>query len=80
MSGQDQAYQVEAQTAQVEEEYRLEEKRENKAMDAKLLAPKFNVNPRLSAQTLSNQLTTRSAQLCQTSPPKPSRPRSSSSR
>jgi hypothetical protein len=44
MSGQAQAAQVEAQAAQVEDEYHLEEKRERKAMDAKLLAPKFNAN------------------------------------
>ena len=53
MSGQAQADQVEAQAAQVEQEYHREEKRESKAMDSKLLAPKFNANPRLSAQVLS---------------------------
>jgi hypothetical protein len=36
MSDQAQADQVEAQNAQVEQEYRREEKRENKAMDSKL--------------------------------------------
>ena len=36
MSVQAQADQVEAQNAQVEQEYRREEKRENKAMDSKL--------------------------------------------
>ena len=40
MSAQAQADQVEAQAAQVEEEYRREENRESKAMDSKLLAPK----------------------------------------
>ena len=35
MSDQAQADQVEAQNAQVEQEYRREEKRENKAMDSK---------------------------------------------
>jgi hypothetical protein len=56
MSGQAQADQAEAQAAQVEQEYRLEEKRENKAMDAKLLASKFNVNPRLSVQAFSKSI------------------------
>ena len=41
MSGQAQADQVETQAAQVEEEYRREEKHENKTMDAKFLTPKF---------------------------------------
>jgi hypothetical protein len=45
MSAQAQADQVEAQAAQVEQEYRREEKRESKAMDSKLLALK-----RVSAQ------------------------------
>ena len=56
MSGQAQADQVEAQAAQVEQEYRREEKRESKAMDSKLLASKFNVNPRLSAQAFSKAI------------------------
>jgi hypothetical protein len=38
------AAQDECQTAQVELEYRREEKRENEAMDAKLVVPKFNPN------------------------------------
>jgi hypothetical protein len=42
MSVQTETAQVEAQAAQVEQEYRREEKRENKAMDDKLLAPEFN--------------------------------------
>jgi hypothetical protein len=53
MSGQAQADQVGDQAAQVEQEYRREDKRESKAMDAKFLAPKFNANPRLSAQVFS---------------------------
>ncbi len=42
MSAEAEVVQAEAQAAQVELEYRREEKRENKAMDAKLVAPKFN--------------------------------------
>ena len=49
MSGQ-------AQAAQLDQEYRREEKRESKAMDAKLLASKFNVNPRLSVQAFSKSI------------------------
>ena len=56
MSDQDQVDQVEAQSAQVEQEYRLEEKRESKAMDSKLFAPKFNASPRVSAQTFSKSI------------------------
>jgi hypothetical protein len=41
MSAEAEAAQDEAQVAQVELEYRREEKRENKAMDAKLVAPKL---------------------------------------
>ena len=44
MSAEAQAAQVEDQASQVEEEYRREEKREHKAMDTKLLTPKFNAN------------------------------------
>jgi hypothetical protein len=44
MSAEVQAAQFEAQTAQVEEEYHREDKREHKTMDTKLLAPKFNAN------------------------------------
>ena len=44
MSAEAQAVQVESQAVQVEEEYHHEDKREHKAMDAKLLAPKFNAN------------------------------------
>jgi hypothetical protein len=56
MSAQTQADQVEAQAAQVEQEYRREDKRESKAMDSKLLAPKFNANPRVSAQAFSKTI------------------------
>jgi hypothetical protein len=56
MSGQAEVDQAEAHTAQVEQEYRREEKRENKQMDSKLLAPKFNVNHRLSVQVLSKAI------------------------
>ena len=44
MSAQAQTAQSEAQTAQVEEEYLREDKREYKTMDVKPLAPKFNAN------------------------------------
>ncbi len=44
MSAEAEGAQTEAQAAQVELEYHREEKRENKAMDAKLVAPKFNPN------------------------------------
>jgi hypothetical protein len=44
MSAEAEADQSEAQDAQVELEYRREEKREHKAMDSKLVAPKFNAN------------------------------------
>ncbi len=44
MSVEAEASQTEAQAAQVELEYRLEEKRENKSMHAKLVSPKFNPN------------------------------------
>ncbi len=44
MSAEAEASQTEAQAAQVELEYHREEKRENKAMDAKLVTPKFNPN------------------------------------
>ncbi len=44
MSAETEAAQAEDQAAQVELEYRREEKRENKAMDAKLVEPKFNPN------------------------------------
>jgi hypothetical protein len=56
MSDQDQADQVEAQAAQVEQEYRREEKRESKAMDSKLFAPKFNAN--LIAKAYGDNLST----------------------
>jgi hypothetical protein len=51
MSGQVQTDQVEAQAAQVEQEFRREEIRESKAMDSKLLAPK-----RVSAQAFSKAI------------------------
>jgi hypothetical protein len=44
MSAETEAAQAEVQAAQVELEYHREEKRENKAMDAKLVVPKFNPN------------------------------------
>jgi hypothetical protein len=44
MSAEAEAAQAEAQVAQVELEYHREEKRENKAIDTKLVAPKFNPN------------------------------------
>jgi hypothetical protein len=56
MSVQAETVQGEAQVVQVEQEYRREEKRESKAMDANLLAPKFNANPRLSAQAFSKAI------------------------
>jgi hypothetical protein len=56
MSAQAQADQVEAQAAQVEQEYHREEKRENKVMDSKLLASKFNDNPRVSVQVFSKAI------------------------
>jgi hypothetical protein len=56
MSGQAQADQVEAQAAQVEQESHREDIRESKVMDSKLLAPKFNANPRLSAQAFSKAI------------------------
>ena len=42
--GQAEVVQGEAQAVQVELEYRHEENREHKAMDTKLVAPKFNAN------------------------------------
>ena len=56
MSAPAQADQVAAQAAQVEQEYRHEEKRERKAMDSKILAPKFNANPRVSDQAFSKAI------------------------
>jgi hypothetical protein len=47
---------AEAEAAQVEQEYRREEKREHKAMDAKLLAPKFNA--KLIAEAYVDNLST----------------------
>jgi hypothetical protein len=44
MSAEAEATQTEDQATQVELEFRREEKRENKAMDAKLFTPKFNPN------------------------------------
>jgi hypothetical protein len=44
MSATTEATQGEAQASQVELEYRREGKRENKAMDSKLVAPKFKPN------------------------------------
>jgi len=44
------------QSSQVEEEYHREEKRKHKAMDAKLLEPKFNVN--LLAKAYGDNLST----------------------
>ena len=44
MSAEAEAAQGEAQAAQVELEYHREGKRKFKAMDAKLVAPKFNTN------------------------------------
>ncbi len=59
MSAKAEAAEVEAQTSQVELEYRREEKRENKAMDAKLVAPKFN--PSLIARAYDDNLSNGSA-------------------
>ncbi len=59
MSEEAEAAQTEAQAAQVELEYRHEEKRENKAMDAKLVAPKFNHN--LIARAYDDNLSNGSA-------------------
>ena len=56
MSAEAQAAQVEGQTAQVDQEYHHEDKREHKAMDAKLLAPKFNDN--LLTKTFGDNLST----------------------
>ena len=56
MSAPAQADQVAAQAAQVEQEYHREEKRESKAMDSKLLAPKFSVKPRVSVQAFSKAI------------------------
>ena len=58
MSAEAQATQVEAQTAQVEEEYRHEDKHDHKDMDAKLLDPKFNAN--LLTKAYGDNLSTRS--------------------
>jgi hypothetical protein len=44
MSAEAETAQADAQATQVELEYRREEKRENKAMDAKLVAPICNPN------------------------------------
>ncbi len=44
MSAEAEAAQADAQDTQVELEYRREEKRENKVMDAKLVAPICNPN------------------------------------
>ena len=44
MSEEAQATQIEAQAAQVEQEYHHEDKREHKSMDGTLLVPKFNAN------------------------------------
>ena len=60
MSAEAEAAQAEAQTAQVELEYRREEKRVNKAMDTKLVAPKFN--PNLIARAYVDNLSNGSAQ------------------
>ena len=59
MSAEAEVAQTEAQAAQVELEYRREEKRENKAMDAKLVAPKFN--PNLIARAYGDNLSNGSA-------------------
>ena len=56
MSAEAEAAQGEAQATQVELEYRHEEKREHKAIDAKLVAPKFNVN--LIAKAYDDNLST----------------------
>ena len=56
MSAQAETAQGEAQAPQVELEYRREEKREHKAMDAKLVVPKFNAN--LIAKAYGDNLTT----------------------
>ena len=56
MSAQAQDDQVEAQAAQVEQEYRREENRDNKAMGSKLFAPKFNAN--LIAKAYGDNLST----------------------
>ena len=54
--GRAQPVQVEVQPVQVEQEHHHEEKRESKTMDAKILAPNFNVNPRLSDQVFSEAI------------------------
>ena len=56
MSAQAETAQGEAQTVQVKLEFRLEEKREHKAMDAKLVTPKFNSN--LIAKAYGDNLST----------------------
>ena len=56
MSVQTETAQVEAQAAQVEQEYRREENRDNKAMGSKLFAPKFNAN--LIAKAYGDNLST----------------------
>jgi hypothetical protein len=52
MSPEAEASQVEAQASQVELEFRHEEKRENKAMDTKLVAPKGNPRSQLEGRNL----------------------------
>jgi hypothetical protein len=56
MSAESEAGQTETEASQVELEYRLGEKRENKAMDAKLVTSKFNPNliARAYGDNLSN--------------------------
>ena len=56
MNAEAQAAQVEAQATEVEEEYHREDKHEHKVMDAKFLAPKFNVN--LLAKAYGDNLST----------------------
>ncbi len=59
MIAEAEAAQAEAQTEQVELEYHHEEKRENKAMDTKLVAPKFN--PNLITRAYGDNLSNRSS-------------------
>jgi hypothetical protein len=59
MSAEAEAAQAESQAVKVELEHRLEEKRENKAMDAKLVEPKFN--PNLIVREYGDNLSTGSA-------------------
>ncbi len=57
MSAEAESVQTEAQTAQVELEYRREEKRENKVMDVKLVEPK-KFNPNVIARSYADNLST----------------------